>query len=131
MGESHVFVTGKNLFNDCSPRQNPEQFSRGTMKRDSFLVGIHLKDFALMPFRHDHRKLHGEVSYGEHRIDLRVVGLSRGRLSDGLDGFHQFEHAVTDIGVNLCKAHPHARAKRILVCFRADPGNESLCRQPF
>ena len=61
MGESHVFVTGKYLFNDCSPRQNPQQFSRSVMKRDSFLVGIHFKELALMPFRHDHRELHSEV----------------------------------------------------------------------
>ena len=61
MGESHVVVAGKNLFYDRSPRQGAEQFRLGTMKRDHFLDGIHLKDFALMPFRRDHRKLHGQV----------------------------------------------------------------------
>jgi hypothetical protein len=58
MGESHVIVGGKNLFNDYSPRQGAEQFSRGTMKGDHFLVGIHLKDFAFMAFRRGHRKFH-------------------------------------------------------------------------
>jgi hypothetical protein len=61
MGKSYIVVAGKNLFNDPSPRQGAEQFSFGTMKRDHFLISIHLKDFALMPFRHDYRKLHGQV----------------------------------------------------------------------
>ena len=61
MGESHVVVAGKDLFNNRSPRQGAEQFSRGTMKRDHFLVGTHLKDFAFVPFRYDHRKLHCQV----------------------------------------------------------------------
>jgi hypothetical protein len=59
MAESCVVVTGKHLFNDHSPPQGDEQLSRGTMKCDHFLAGIHLKDFTLMPFRCDHRKLHG------------------------------------------------------------------------
>ena len=61
MGESYVVVAGKNLFNNRSPRQGAEEFSRGTMKCDHFLVGIHLKDVTFMPFRRDHRKLHGQV----------------------------------------------------------------------
>jgi hypothetical protein len=58
MGESHVIVGSKNLFNNRSPRQGAELFSRGTMKGDHFLGSIHLKDFALMSFRRDYRKFH-------------------------------------------------------------------------
>src|SRR6476620_6565116 len=58
-------------------------------------------------------------------------GSSLGRLPDGLEGFHHFEHTVADFGVNLRKTNSHARAKRILVCFRADPCNETFRRQPF
>jgi hypothetical protein len=61
MGEPGVVAAGKNLFNDLSPRQDSEQFSCGTMKRDHFLVGIHLKYFSLMAFRRGHRKLHSHV----------------------------------------------------------------------
>lgn len=59
------------------------------------------------------------------------MDLQLGGLCDGLDGFHQFQHASANIGVNFGKAYPHAWAKRILVCLGTDPCDHALGRQPF
>ena len=89
MGESYVVVASKNLSNERSPRLGAEQFSRGTMKRDHFLAGIHVKGLALMPFRRDHWKLHGQDlvvnagRFGGRWIVTRPAAQRSGGISPG------------------------------------------------
>lgn len=54
-----------------------------------------------------------------------------GDLTDRLKRFHQFQHAISDLEIDLCKAHAHAWAEGILVCLGTDPRHEPFGRQPF
>ena len=57
--------------------------------------------------------------------------LSGGRPTDFLQGLHEFEDTIADVGGDVGKSDAHSRTERVLIRLRADPGDHPFRREPF
>lgn len=62
---------------------------------------------------------------------MPVLLQSGGRPTDFLQGLHEFEYTIADIGGDVGESDAHSRTERVLIRFGADPGDHTFRGEPF
>ena len=137
MSKAGILINGEHLVDEGAPAQNTELLPVVIEQRHRFLFAINVQRFAVVFAGGSDGKFHREVSAGLQCIDLlrsgsvRRGGLVRLARRHALYRMDQIQDAIAGLRCDIRETHSHPGAKCVLVRFRADPGNHSLCRHPL